>query len=430
MRPRSCSAPLRSRLFRQIITMRDRTLVGTFRSRLFDLHPLIRLAIFAWAALIIGVTLRLAIKSGHAGSVFPTYRNAARHWLGGENLYTLDISVQFFRYHPIVAVSFVPWTAIPVTPGEILWRWLGTGLILAGLGVWIRQMVTRPLTPARHGLLFLLVAPLALQSINNGQINAHILGLILLGLAAIGKQRWTVAAGLLAAATLIKIYPAVVALLVISVYPRAFAWRYLLMLFAGCAAPFLTQHPSYASGQYRLWFEYLQGDSRFGATLDVAYRDFCLVMRLWFVPLSETAYRAIEVGSAAMMAALCVQISRRNVDSRVIVAAIMNLACLWMTLLGPSTESNTYTLLGPTAAMLLVLAPPQRLRLTWGVAGLGYSLLILPTIATAFPGGKRVQEWGPQPMGAILLLIVAIVDLWPYFSGSNCARRLVAKGSD
>jgi hypothetical protein len=187
--------------------------------------------------------------------------------------------------------------------------------------------------------------------------------------------------------------------------------RYFVMVAAGFALPFLAQRPDYVARQYALWLEYLQGDTRFGATLDVAYRDLCLVLRLYFVPLSETVYRCVEVGSALLFATFCWALQRRRVSEAVLFTAVLHLGCLWMTLLGPSTESNTYTLLGPTTAILLATAPATRSRLSWGMLVVGYLLLIGPTFATAFPGGKHLQEWGPQPAGALLLLVVALVEI-------------------
>jgi hypothetical protein len=381
-------------------------------SRWFAIPLIVRVAILVWGALLVGVTLRSAIAPVHSGSVFPIYRLAAERWASGEDLYTLDPTHPFFRYHPAVAVSMTPWTLPPLRIASILWRWAGAALLLGGLALWLRRLSPAPLTPAREGLLFLLVAPLALQSVNNAQINVHLLGLLLLGLVFAAERRWTLSAGLLAAATLLKLYPAVLGLLLTTAFPRRFGPRYLLMVGAGFALPFLAQRLDYVLRQYALWLEYLRGDTRFGATLDVAYRDICMVLRLYFVPLSETAYRLVEAGSALLFAALCWALHRRRVGERVLFAAVLHLGCLWMTVLGPSTESNTYTLLGPTAAMLFVFAPEWRSRAVWSLLVFGYVLLIVPPFATAFPGGKHFQEWGPQPAGAMLILIVALLEIW------------------
>jgi len=381
-----------------------------------DHHPLLRSAIGVWVALVIGVSFRAAIAKPGAGSVLPIYQKAALDWLEGRNLYKND-SGEPYRYHPAVAVSFVPWTALPARVAEILWRWLGVALLLWGLSSWLRHMLPQPLSPPRYGMLLLLSAPLALQSINNAQINTHLIGMILLGLVSAFRQRWNQAALLLAAAAIFKIYPIAVGLLLAALFFRQFAFRFLLALAAISALPFLTQIPDYVADQYRNWLEFLGRDNRFNAQIDLATRDLAMLLRVGGHPISERTYQGIELVSASGVALVCLALQRRVADQRVLFTAILNLGCLWMILLGPATESNTYTLLAPTAALLLVapLSRPSRWRM--GLLVLGYALIVFSTLAVALPGGRRVQEWALQPAGALLLLICAIAEI------VNCLSR-------
>jgi hypothetical protein len=376
-----------------------------------------RFAVVLWLAILIGVTVRAALAAPTSGSVFTIYTAAAHAWIAGDDLYTLDFSKPCYRYHPLIAVSFVPWTALPDRLAAIVWRWLGAGLLFWGVAAFLRHVVLRPLSLSERGWLLLLIAPLALQSINNAQVNTHITGLLLLGLSAAAQKRWTLAAALVAAATIFKLYPIAIGLLLSAVFPRRFAGRYLLMLAGSFVIPFLAQRPDYVLGQYDLWFEYLGADVRHVAAIEQAPRDLYFLLRVWLVSPPELVYRLVQGAVAGLLAIWCLVLQRRQATPERVLTTILHLGCIWMTLLGPSTESSTYTLLGPSAALLVL--EYRRNGPSWiaWLAGAGYALLALPALATAFPDGKSLQLWAPQPAGATLLLIAAIG-----WSRGSCTR--------
>ena len=380
-------------------------------SRWRNLHPNMRWAVLLWAVLVIGVTLRAAFAPVGSNSVFPVYSTAAQHWSSGENLYDFDFSQPHYRYHPAIAVSFVPATLLPEKLAAILWRWIGVGLLLAGLNAWLKYLAPVASTPAKRGLLLALVTPFALQSVNNAQANVHVIGLLLLGLVAAARDRWLWSALLIAVATLFKMYPAAIGLLMVAIYPRPFALRYLLMVLAGSVLPFLAQQPDYVVEQYRLWFESLMRDRRYDAPISGAYRDLSMVFRVCEVPFPEKTYHIVQACSGLAFAFLCLKLKQRGASRQLLLATILHLGCLWMTLLGPSTESSTYTLLGPTAALLLVISPAERSRPFRAVLGFGYALLIFRTVSMAFPIERTSILLALQPLGALLILFVLIVEI-------------------
>src|SRR5262249_56381323 len=111
------------------------------------------------------------------------------------------------------AGGFVPFTLLPETGAEIAWRAVGAAVFLLGLGRWVRHGLPRPLTPAETGAVFLLAAPLALASLNNGQTNLILIGLLLLGATAAARQQWRTAGAWLAPAGTLKGYPPAVRVL-------------------------------------------------------------------------------------------------------------------------------------------------------------------------------------------------------------------------
>src|SRR5207237_312863 len=116
--------------------------------------------------------------------------------------------------------------------------------LLGAFGWWCRSMLG-PFTGSRASLLFLLMLPLAVGSLNNGQSNALVLGLLLTTVTGAATERWGLAASCTALATLFKLYPIALGLLMAATFPRRFAGRLVLALLVGLALPFALQQPHY-----------------------------------------------------------------------------------------------------------------------------------------------------------------------------------------
>src|SRR5262249_5408239 len=127
----------------------------------------------------------------------------------------------------------------------------------AGVGVWARRLVPASLNRKKVAALFLLVLPLAVHSMYIGQANLVMLGVVFLGLAAAGNERWNQSAAWIALATLIKGYPLALALLLAGLYPARFALRFLAALAMGLFLPILTHWPNVVAAQYGRWFDHL-----------------------------------------------------------------------------------------------------------------------------------------------------------------------------
>jgi hypothetical protein len=360
----------------------------------------LRLAVTVWVVLVAAVGARVLLASSpRSHSVYPIYSHAGLAWRAGDDLYAPVPDLDQFRYAPPVAAAFAPWSLLPDRFAGLLWRLLGVAAFLAGLGWWRRAVLPLDLSPNRRGVLLLAAAPLALQSLNNGQLNLPLIGLLLLGTAAVAAGRWNLAAGLIAAAVLLKVYPLAVGLLIAVVHPRRFGPRFAVALAAGLALPFVLQDPAYVAGQYRRWVWLLGADDRLHATLERSTRDLYLLLRVWLVPPGAVAYGVIQLGAAAGMALVCLAARGAGWPARERLALVLDLGCLWMVLLGRGTESCTYTLLAPTAAGCLLRGG----RLGW-VAAVSLGLLYATILRGAFPDDWRFQALGPQPFAALLLL--------------------------
>ena len=217
---------------------------------------------------------------------------------------------------------------------------------------------------------------------------------------------------MLAVATALKLYPIAIGLLMVLVLPRAFAWRYAAMLAGACLLPFVLQRPEYVAGQYRLWCEYLIADARHAGSIKQA-GDLFLFVRFWWGSPPEWLYRLVQLGTAGLIAVYCLRLQAAPGVALIAkpLAAILHLGCLWMTLLGPSTESSTYTLLGPTAAILLVTSA-SRIAECFCSRACRLRSVDLACSRGHLSGGTQIQHWGPQPAGGMLLF--ASIAVWNF----------------
>jgi hypothetical protein len=382
--------------------------------------PWVRAAILVWAIVLGALCFRAAVQP-HKRTLYTTWEQAGADWQIGRDLYrdTWNADQDQFRYSPLVAALLVPFHHLPIRLGGVVWRLLNAGVLLGGFAWWLR---TAPIarTPRQQGILFLLIMPLSLSSLNNGQPNPLLIGLLLAAVAAVERDRWTLAATLVALATALKIYPLAIGLLLAAVYPRRFTPRLLLALALALALPFVFQHGDYVRSQYALWFHRLGKDQRWDWPLHMAYRDLWLLIRLAHVPLTPRGYMGIQLVSAAGCAVLCVAMRLRGWPRREVLGAIWMLGTCWMTLCGPATESCTYVLLAPALAWAVFSATNDRWpRLIEMMTRIAFLLLLLCVLRGLWPGVNRIHALGLQPQAALLLTLAYVVVLVRRLTGAH-----------
>jgi hypothetical protein len=361
-------------------------------------------AVTVWLVIVAAVCAR-AVVQPRVRSLYPTWATAGGDWLAGAPLYrnTWEQHFDQFRYSPLSAALFAPFHLLPEGVGGALWRLLNAAALLGGFAWWLRAVNQAPLTPRQWGALFLLVAPLSLSSLNNGQPNLLIAGLLLAALAGAMRERWALAAFCVAGAAALKVYPLALGLLLVAAYPRRFAPRLALALAVVGALPFALQQPGYVAEQYRLWFERLRDndEARRSWPPHMAYRDLWLLFRAWHVPVTAPVYLGIQLLTAAGCAAVCVAGRLRGWGRPRLLTAALTLGTCWMMLCGPATESSTYVLLAPALAWAVLNAgrEPWPLR---ALPALAWGLLVACVLAGLFRNTARFHALGLQPLAALL----------------------------
>jgi hypothetical protein len=306
-----------------------------------------------------------------------------------------------FRYSPAAAAFFAPWSLLPDGPGGVLWRLLNIGVFLAGLSTFCR--IVRPGVPL--SVAALLSLPLALGSINNGQANPLAAGLILLAVAAFAEERWWLAAGAVVAATAFKGYPLAVGLLLCVAAPRPFAPRLAACVAVWLALPFALQTPEYVAGQYGGWWFRLVCDDRSTWPLDRGYHDLRTLLRAMGVAMPTPVWKAIQA-AAGLACALGVGFGAwRGWGRRRLAVAAGVLGMVWMTLLGPATETCTWVLFAPAvawAAWAVRERSAWERAVVWGATG----LFVIVVVALGFPAiGRPLLMFAPQPLAGLVVAV-------------------------
>jgi hypothetical protein len=370
-----------------------------------------------WTAAFLGIIVRLLILGPASRTLYPTYRTAGLHWTSGTDLYPheqKDVTTALFRYSPSVAAAFAPLSVLPSKAGDVVWRIVNMSVLVLGLAWFLRALAPAGMSRQLTMLFFLLMFPPAIGHLSNGQCNALVIGLILISFAAVIERRWNLAAGCMAVSCLFKLYPIAAGLLLLVVHPRRFGLRFLAALLIGLALPFVLQSTDYVLRQYELWAQYALREDRSMWNLSDTNVDLQLLFRVWLTPIGLTTYRLIEIGVGLMFAAIVWAAQRGGRPERRVLILALGLACVWMTVFGPATESPTYLLLAPSVAwgVLSSWAQPARPVIRLMMAGSYALLLSLQLLGwnSALFQGYRMH--GPQPIAGLIFLAALLIEEW------------------
>jgi hypothetical protein len=360
-----------------------------------------------WGVVFAVVALRVA-TTARGNGVYTGFALAGQSWLQREDLYFDPDGVpkqEVFRYAPLVAVGFAPFSELPAWLGGSLWRALNVAVFLGGLAVWGRWCGGA----ARFVGLGLLVLPLAYGSVANGQCNALVAGLLLLSAVAFDRDRLWAAASLVAVAVLFKVYPLAVGLLFAVASPRRFGPRLAVCLAAGLGLPYLLANPDYVSQMYRQFYHHLSSDDRTGLGFGNMYVDLHRLILAGGLHLTLKEYRGLEAALAGVCALAVFVGCRRGYGRHWQAGAGLDLGLCWMTLAGPATEPCTYVLLAPLLARA-VCEPPDRPRGQRALALTSFALFCVSLAAFWFPRSvsHAVHSLGVMPLAALLLTVHAV----------------------
>jgi hypothetical protein len=366
-------------------------------------------ALVLWSVVLTVLLIRAALQP-HRLSSLTTYLTGGAAWQTLSPLYT---DWRGFVYPPAIAWFFSLLRTLPLILAAVLWRALTVGAFLFGLGALLRSGVFHRIPPASRGLVFIAALPLSIGNIDNAQANPLIAGLMMLAVAALLTESWTLCAFAIAVAIAFKVYPVALALLLCLLRPKQLSWRIALILLLLLALPFALQDGHYVSAQYHAWLQTRVADDRFhypmkDAPLDLWY----LLVRLGNLPLPVRAYEAFQIMTGIAIAAMVWLRARRGMAIADNLAALYLLVSVWMLLLGPATENQTYVVLAPAASLLLVQSFYTGSLGGRILACSAYAFLLAAVCRNSLiPSLKSPQFMAIQPIGAFILLAAIFCDL-------------------
>jgi hypothetical protein len=317
-------------------------LVATVKSRLFDA------ALLLWSVAVVVICLHIYQHPG-SHSVFTGYLEAGEAWIHRGQIYGTPGT---FLYSPLIAALYSPFALISQNVSEVIWRLLIS--VALPLALWFNARTLFDFSRNQFGGLLLLILPLTLSSINNGQANIVIIALFLVATGAALRSRWFTCALCASFAVYWKIYPIAFALLLTLIFPKKLAVPILFGLVGLFVVSLLLQRPSYVLQEYGNWFANLAADRRRAHAYYGRWRDFYLLLRLVGIPISAMWWRVVEVTAGIIAATICLVGTIRRWPAAVLLFGTMSLAIIWMLLFGPATEAATYVLIAVPSAYLLI----------------------------------------------------------------------------
>ena len=339
------------------------------------------------------------VASPEHRSVVPVYRNAVDHWWARQSLYKPDFS---YHYLPQFTVLFMPFNVWPFPYGSLLWRLVSLGLLVGGLWRLARQVFGGD---AARAFLWstLLVMPLSLGALRNGQANVIFAAFMLHAVACLTPRRWWAATIFLLLALTVK-QLAVVLIVFAAVIYRPLRWRVALGVVALAGLPFLFGSPAYVISQYRDFMEHM---SVCAAVIEHRFADLNGIIRTFDMELHTHVSKFIRALAGVAILGVWWAGARRLADP-LRALWLYALVAAYLMLFNPMTEANSYVILAPALGLWATWALDRRetRRLGWDLAGIGFSMGLLPSLLRSWFGNYFALIWYPtMAMGFVGMLI-------------------------
>jgi len=383
-------------------------------------------ALWAWVVLALGISLRFVFGQdpAHNNVYLKVFAPAAQSFLAGRELYLSgDLPAGGFRYPPVCCTLLLPFAACGPVLGSILWRLCNFAVLLLSVRAADRAGFPFAMTSRERALFLVLLMVATTTSLNNGQANAMILGLLLLATTGVLAGRCAGPGAWISGSTALKVYPLAYGLVLAVLRPRLIPWLLLFVAVAGLL-PFALQSPGYVLDQYRALYETLRKEDRTGDLVN-AYRDLRLLTDSAGLPMSELVFWSLQLLCGFGIVLVCGLLRRGGASLARVLDYALSLTMCWFMLLGPATEKATYALLGPTLAWPLLAAWRERHRcqlLAFGVAN-----LMVPLSETVAPNDKMIRE-GQQWLRCFLPFAALVATLALLLRAAGDLRALRARG--
>jgi alpha-1,2-mannosyltransferase len=349
-------------------------------------------------------------------SVTPLYHEASANWWAGKELYEGPSGM---NYLPQFAVLFSPFKTLPSPVGDILWRAVAMGLLAYGTWCVVRKYFgDKAFSAFMWGSI--LIIPICLGAIRNGQSNAMFGALTLYAVACLSTQQWWRSAVCMGLAFMVKPLGIVLMLLVPAVYPVMF--RPIMASLAGSLAfPFLFAAPAYVMAEYHSFFENL---GHCAAVTEHRFADISGVILALGGELPETVSKLLRVGAGVLFLGLCF-FGGRGLKEPMRFLWLYALATGYLMLFNPMNEHNSYVIFAPALGLWAIwfLRENQTRHLGWIATAVSISMGIVPALLRPLYGNEAGIVWCPL----ITIVFLGMLVGWIFRHSRASDRKLAFK---
>jgi hypothetical protein len=172
------------------------------------------------------------------------------------------------------------------------------------------------------------------------------------GTIAVLRERWWLAALCLAIPAVTKYYPVAMMLVFVGLHPRQLLPRQLVVLAGLAALPFVALGPTAAREAFGDLAHFIQTGERF-AVPGWNNHDLGTLLSAWGYPIPPVAFVLLQLGIGLLVFVLAHRATMTSSRCDATLSAY-SLTSIYMVLLGPASEHQTYLLASPTLALLLI----------------------------------------------------------------------------
>lgn len=388
----------------------------TSKQRLFGLIVL--------AILIFGISQHVALVKKPLN--YQVVTTAAENILSGQNPYAPQQGLNFFKYSPLAGLLTVPFSLLVDEFGLFLFVFLQFWLFLWGFWHWARTAGYR----LEQSLSVFLLAFFSIifdttVNIQNCQVNAWILGLMILGAAQYAKGKYVKSGLLLSLASNLKLFPFTLGLCLLTGFKKKywaafgggiFLWFVLPALFLGWRRNLTLLNQ---------WFEFMSWDqTRSLNMLDVgSFLDMHFGLSVWWRnPLAVLVGIAVGLGTWMLF--------RQGKDS-LLHRFLLPINGLYILLFSYLSESPTSILAVPVIfllAMEALSAPRFRwvFRILWILALVLVPLFYSDLIPSSWSLWAR--NFHLKTLGYLYLSIVICILFYRHYRWNGTAIKPAFEG--
>ncbi|WP_280496532.1 glycosyltransferase 87 family protein [Nocardia asiatica] len=397
--------------------------------------PQVRWLVAAIALFAVSALVSLLVHWWHGYIDLQVYRNGARVWLDGGDLYGPMPPVEGiglpFTYPPLAALFFAPLALVPLLLAEVLV--VVTSVASLGISLWLVLARLRPQL-SRPAVLILVIAAVAVaqffepirQTFGFGQINLVLMAAITLD-CLVRKPFWP-RGMLIGIAVSVKLIPAGYLLYFVLRKDWKAAGTLVVSAIAAVGLGFLL----FPADSVDYWFHTLADTGRIGPPYFAGNQSIKgMAFRLG---VGDTAATLLWITLSVLAVALAAVWMRRLIDAGATVAALLVNAAAVL-LVSPVSWSHHWVWIAPALVVTadLMVRGARRPRVIGAVAAGCVLFLIGPHWLLPHSRDRELDwAWWQQIIGSSYVLVtlavfvVAVVTYRPVISGVRKAASAAA----